>query len=187
MNLLVPLRLSQVIALTGALATLVVNPWSNYDPISLPKMVVMSGGAISAAAFLIFNQVTFFATVDRSTKFAFSVFLIGLMVPMLFSGAPLAQQFWGSFGRNTGLLTYLSLASLMFATLVLRSTTAYSIILRLFIGTAAPMTAYCLVQYFHKDPISWSEKFVFGTLGNVNFLSAFICMTSVAFILLGNQ
>lgn len=187
MNFLVPLRLSQVLAMTGALATLVVNPWSNYDPISLPKMVVISGGAISVAAFIIFNRSYFLGNLNRFTLTAFSVFFAGLFVPLLFGGAPIAQQFWGSFGRNTGFLTYLCLASLMFASVVVQSKTAYSKIMSLFVGTAVPMTAYCLVQFIHKDPISWSEKFVFGTLGNVNFLSAFISMTSVAFICLATN
>ena len=131
LNFLVPLRLSQVLAMTGAMATLVVNPWSNYDPISLPKMVVISGGAISVAAFIMFNRSYFLENLNRFTLTAFSVFIAGLFIPFLLSGAPLAQQFWGSFGRNTGLLTYLCLASLMFASVVVQSRAAYSKIMSL--------------------------------------------------------
>ena len=118
---LISTRLGQIIALTCVLTTLVVNPWSNYDPISLPKMVIMSGGAFSVAAIVLLNKKIFSNRLNRSSTFTFSLFVLGLIIPLLFSGAPIAQQIWGVFGRNTGLLTYLSLLALMLGAIVVQS------------------------------------------------------------------
>jgi O-antigen ligase len=98
---------------------------------------------------------------------------------ILFSGAPLSQQLWGSFGRNTGFLTYLSLAIILFAAYVLSD---FELIKKLgwsIVLTAVPTTLYALFQIQGKDPIKWSELRAFATFGNINFLSAFLGISSV--------
>jgi len=175
-------RLGQFIAYTGILTTLVVNPWTNYDPISLPKMSVLVAGSFSAGALLIANRGILFSRFSKIEKFCLIVFPISLLIPFLFSGADLAQQFWGVFGRNTGLVSYIALALLMMSTASIQRVEVYERLIYFFILSSIPMTAYCLIQYFKLDPIPWSEHFVFGTLGNVNFLSAFLAMTSLATI-----
>lgn len=178
-------RLGQVIAYTAILTTLVVNPWTNYDPISLPKMATLVVGAFAAGAILIANQAKFFGRFTKFEKICLTAFPISLLVPFMFSGANLAQQFWGVFGRNTGLVSYLALALLMISTASLLRVEVYERIVYFFILSSIPMTAYCVIQYLKLDPIPWSEHFVFGTLGNVNFLSAFLAMTSLATVTYG--
>ena len=39
---------------------------------------------------------------------------------------------------------------------------------------------YGAAQFFDLDPVNWSSKFVFGTLGNVNFFAAFLALVTVA-------
>jgi len=173
-------RLGQFIAYTGVLTTLVVNPWTSYDPISLPKMSVLVAGSFSAGALLIANRGILFSRFSKIEKICLTVFLISLLVPFFFSGADLAQQFWGVFGRNTGLVSYIALVLLMMSTASIQRVEVYERLIYFFILSSIPMTAYCLIQYFKLDPIPWSEHFVFGTLGNVNFLSAFLAMTSLA-------
>lgn len=173
-------RLGQVIAYTGVLTTLVVNPWTNYDPISLPKMAVLVTGSFAAGALLIANRVTLFARFSRIQKIILTAFPLSLIIPFLFSGANLGQQFWGVFGRNTGLVSYMALVFLMISTASLQRVEVYERLIYFFILSSIPMTVYCVVQYLKLDPIPWSEHFVFGTLGNVNFLSAFLAMTSLA-------
>jgi O-antigen ligase len=178
-------RVGQIISYTGILTTLVVNPWTNYDPISLPKMAALIAGSFAAGTIFFANRSQFFDRFSRIEKIILSVFPLSLFIPFLFSGADLAQQFWGVFGRNTGLISYLALALLMIATASLQRVEVYERIIYFFILSSIPLTAYCLVQFFNLDPIPWSEHFVFGTLGNVNFLSAFLAMTSLATVSYG--
>ena len=109
-----------------------------------------------------------------------SAFIFWMLVVFLFSGAPLNQQFWGVFGRNTGVLTYLSLVLILIGTAVIRDRESYASIVNAILLVSLPMTFYCLIQVTGNDPIGWSYKATFGTLGNVNFLSAFYGLVTVA-------
>jgi hypothetical protein len=173
-------RLTQLAYWTGILATFLVLPWTNFDPISVPKLMVITIGAFGSLFLILFNRTYFFKRISTMQKFVLILFLIALFVPMAFTDSEFQQQFWGVFGRNTGFLAYFSLLIILFAVASIQKTELYERILWVFTLSSIPMTVYCLIQYFKLDPINWSEKFVFGTLGNVNFLSAYLGMTSIA-------
>ena len=99
---------------------------------------------------------------------------------LLFSGAPFDQQFWGMFGRNTGFLTYFTLLIFLVSCALIQSVDFYRKIVNSLVITAIPMTLYCLIQVAHMDPVGWSLYAPFGTLGNINFSSAFFGLTSIA-------
>ena len=180
-------RIYQILLFSGPLITLAVNPWTSYDPIGLPKMLILASFATSLGFLLISRRNEVRAKLPRATLIVFATFVSWLVVSMFFSGAPLQQQLWGSFGRNTGFLTYISLLTILIATAILSSRDYYAGLTKALVGTALPMTAYCLVQMAGKDPIGWSEFATFGTLGNVNFLSAFFGMTSIACLALASH
>jgi len=172
-------RLSQIVVSVGVFTTLAVNPWTNYDPISLPKMSVMFTGATACIFVVLLNKNELFNKLSNYQRSVFAFFMLSLFVPLLFSGSDVAQQIWGMFGRNTGVIAYLGLVFLMVSVAVLQKRDSYESIIKFFILGSIPVTAYCIVQFFGKDPIPWSEKFVFGTLGNVNFLSAYLSLVSL--------
>lgn len=182
---LVEHRRYQLIFITGPLATLIVNPWSSYDPISLIKMLVVSSFGFGLFFLMCLDFKVIFYKLSKIFWICAALFLCGMLISFIFSGAPWGQQLWGSFGRNTGLLTYFSLLVILLGVALLQNNEYYEKIAKSLIFTAVPMTLYCFLQIANKDPIGWSEFAVFGTLGNVNFLSAFFGMTSVAcFVLL---
>jgi O-antigen ligase len=119
---------------------------------------------------------------DKFLRITLLLFVTFLLTSFLFSGAPMPQQFWGMFGRNTGLLAYLSLAIILYATAIIQDIGFYSRLVGALISTGIPMTLYCLVQISGNDPIGWSSFQTFGTLGNVNFLSAFLGLVCVAML-----
>jgi O-antigen ligase len=177
------IRLSKLLLWVGPAVTLVVNPWTNYDPISLPKMLVLSIFACAVLGLLISSRQLNVSKIPKSIFILLAIFLAGLTLSFAFSGAPLNQQLWGSFGRNTGFLTYLSFAIIMISVSQIQNVHFYLELCKTLMWTSIPMTAYCVIQYFGEDPIPWSEKGVFGTLGNINFLSAFLGMTSIMFFI----
>lgn len=175
-------RLAQLVFFTGILTTYAISPWSNYDPISLPKMFTLSIGAIGIL-FYVLGSYRFFESRFNRTLVIIVLAFIGFMLSTLaFSGHNILAQIWGTFGRNTGLLTYLSLLTLLVAAQLLQDLKIYERLLFMFVLGVIPMTIYCTFQFFGRDPIGWSEKAVFGTLGNINFLSAYFGITSVAAI-----
>ena len=173
-------RIAQSLLIVGPLATLAVSPSTSFDPINLIKLVF-----ITSIAFLVFGLLvsSFKYSVNRiSNVFWISAgfFVIAMVSTFLFSGAPWNQQLWGSFGRNTGLLTYFSLLIILVGSALIQKVDFYHRIVNSLVLTAVPMTLYCLIQVVKLDPIGWSEHYPFGTLGNINFSSGFYGLTSIA-------
>jgi hypothetical protein len=101
---------------------------------------------------------------------------------MFFSGAPFDQQWWGYFGRNTGVLTYVSFAILLVGAISVRNSKLYKRIDFSLIAVSFPVSMYCLVQISGNDPIGWSQLDTFATLGNINFLSGFLGLVCVSIL-----
>ena len=165
---IVRFRLTQIVLWTSIFATCIILPFSNYDPISLPKLAVISVGALSSLFLLILYRNSFKVS-HRPLIIVVSMFIIWMLVVLLFSNAPLTQQIWGMFGRNTGLVAYLSLVLILLASCI-SSSENFDFPRRLVtsvIGVSILETAYCLIQIQKRDPIAWSEMQPFGTLGKV--------------------
>jgi O-antigen ligase len=175
------IRLQQIIFVLGPGVTLFVNPWSNFDPISLPKMVVLTTLAFSQLAVVILLGALKYESLKFLRLFCFG-FLFFMFLTFLFSGSPLSQQFWGVFGRNTGFLTYFSLLIILYSVSCIVDRIFFKRILNSLVFTSILVVAYSIVQYFKLDPILWSEQGMFSTLGNINFLSAFLGLSSVAVV-----
>ena len=167
-------RVSNLIVFAGPATTLAISPWFNFDPINLIKVLILT--CISFAAFgLVLPYLPYvISKVGKKNSLLLLLFFAALISPFFFSGANKAQQFWGVFGRNTGILSYLALLAILFVTASVASRVTYSRITWSLVATVAIMSAYCLIQIAKLDPISWSAFFPFGTLGNVNFLSGFM-------------
>ena len=167
-------RVSNLIVFAGPATTLAISPWFNFDPINLIKVLILT--CISFAAFgLVLPYLPYvISKVGKKNSLLLLLFFATLISPFFFSGANKAQQFWGVFGRNTGILSYLALLAILFVTASVASRVTYSRITWSLVATVAIMSAYCLIQIAKLDPISWSAFFPFGTLGNVNFLSGFM-------------
>ena len=181
---LVNKRIAQALLVVGPLTTLAVSPWTNYDPINLIKLLILVPIAF-LCIFLVFS--VFKQSIKKLSKFlwvASAVFVLSMLSTLFFSGAPLTQQFWGSFGRNTGLLTYFSLLSILISTALIQRPDFYYKLLLSLLLTNIPITIYCLVQVADLDPIRWSEKAPFATLGNINFSSAFLGISSIVGLVL---
>jgi O-antigen ligase len=167
-------RVSNLIVFAGPATTLAISPWFNFDPINLIKVLILT--CISFAAFgLVLPYLPYvISKVGKKNSLLLLLFFAALISPFFFSGANKAQQFWGVFGRNTGILSYLALLAILFVTASVASRVTYSRITWSLVATVGIMSAYCLIQIAKLDPISWSAFFPFGTLGNVNFLSGFM-------------
>lgn len=182
-------RLSFLLIFVGPLTTLIISPWTNFDPINLIKMVVVSAVGWSIFGLLISNVKSLSSSTNKFFLFSCLLFLIFLLSTFFFSGAPVSQQFWGQFGRSTGLLAYVSLIFVSLGASILGEITFHKKLVMGMFFTVVPMTLYCLIQVAGLDPIGWSSYAAFGTLGNINFLSAYFGISSVALmsLILGKE
>jgi O-antigen ligase len=173
-------RLLTLVLFIGPATTLLILPNFSYDPINLIKLLVLSTVGFAAIGIMLGELKNSLFRIPKSVAFALSLMALGFAVSMFMSGAPFSQQVWGSFGRNTGLIAYVSLIGVMFAASSIKTGELERKVTLSLIATNIPMAIYCLVQILNLDPVGWSTFEPFGTLGNVNFLSAFLGICSTA-------
>ena len=172
-------RISQVLLWVAPAVTLTVSPFLNYDPISLPKMTVLATVSFAVLGICIASGMKDLVNNSKIFSILTLTFLLSLLIPIFTSGSNIGQQFWGAFGRNTGFLTYFSLTILTWAAANASSDLFGEKVLKSLIVTAIIVTIYCLIQIGGYDPIKWSLMDTFATLGNINFLSAFLGLSSI--------
>ena len=171
------------------LITLTVSPYKSYDPLNVPKFSLLVIGASILGALLVSSKPIFPIKLPRLLGILLALFVLQLFIVLLTSKAPINQQIFGTFGRNTGLITYLSflivlLAAFKVSTESFALSFSYAIVV-----TSMIFAAYCTLQTFDFDPISWINPYnpITGTLGNPNFASSFLAMSSCALLVLGIQ
>ena len=183
-------KASQWIAILGGLiVALLVTPSTSSEPVDLPKMTALVIFALPMFALTLKNFKYFFIEKKyRSITTFTSAFIFFLFVPMFFADSPWKQQFFGAFGRNTGMLTYLALI-LVFLAGILVSTDDFARKIFITISIAGVIsTFYSILQLTKHDPIKWNNPYnaIIGFLGNPDFESSFLGISSVcavAFIL----
>lgn len=177
-------RVGTLLLVLGPLTTLLVSPWSSFDPINLVKLLAVT--SISFAAFALSLSARDKSREQKIRPILFSAvfFIAWMLIVIVVSGAPLNQQIWGVFGRNTGFLTYVSLILVLVSTSLIQEASFYRKLVEALVLTAVPTTVYALIQVAGRDPISWSVMSPFATLGNVNFSSAFFGLASVCSVVL---
>ena len=172
----------RILLIVAPLATVMITPWMSYDPINIPKMGVIVVCAFILLAlglqnFRVWIQPRYRLIVAASTFFGFDLLLV-----LLIKASPLEEHFFGTYGRNTGFLAYLSLL-ILFAT----SATALDLntverLLWILVGTGGISAIYGFLQSLRLDPFHWVNPYspVFGFLGNPDFLSTFLGMCGIA-------
>jgi O-antigen ligase len=165
-------KVVKILTLTAFLMTLVVTPSLSHDPINWIKMLILSTGVLSAFMLFILNGG--FAALDLSTKIFFALFIGVSVASILFSSSDFQSSFWGIWGRATGFLTYLCLGLVVLLGHVFNDDKGISRVIRVFFSVSILEICYMLVQYFDRDFFAWTRNETFGTLGNINFSSAFV-------------
>jgi O-antigen ligase len=171
--------MTMVIILTGVFTTLAITPGIAYDPINLPKMLVL----VTGSSMMIPGIMRAFSDLYRFGKYTlvFSIsFLCTIVISMFLSDVPFAQQLWGVWGRSTGALSYFSFVILLLATAIVRMKSDMSLMRETFERLSYFITFYTLLQAGNLDPINWSQKMMVATLGNINFMSSFLGLATIS-------
>jgi hypothetical protein len=175
---------SKVLLLGVGIVILAANP-TTYDPFNVSRFLLLS---MLASVLLISSfrkdikefYIEFKLIIILCTIFSLQLFLV-----LLFSQANIDQQVFGVFGRNLGLVSYLSLVVVFLS--ALRSTTQIFLnnLFRVIIVAGATCLGYSLLQSLYLDPIPWTNPYspIIGFFGNPNFNSAFMGMTAGSLLL----
>ncbi len=183
--------LSNIFAATLIVTTIAVTPWMTIDPINLIKLLTMSTGALGIGTLILFNYRDYLYRNARVGLVLASLFVAQLVVVFFLSSFDKALQFFGTMGRNTGLLFYLALIFVLLGGIIISGTTEYRKSISLITGVGVVSTCYGLIQYLDLDPINWANKYspIIGFLGNPNFQSSLIGLSAIGalVILLDNS
>ena len=185
------LAIGRLLGWTALLATITVMPWAAYDPINVPKLAVISVGGFMALGALLANRAEFMKKQYRLVLIFGLAFIADLTLVLFVSGTNFYQEFFGTFGRATGYVAYVALASLLMVAAVTASAFALERFMWSLLSAGLISIVYGIIQALKLDPINWVNQYtpVIGFLGNPNFQSSFVGFSGVmAFaMLLGKE
>jgi O-antigen ligase len=146
------------------------------DPVNATKLAATGGLGFGLLALtLFFNFRAVFA--DNKLFLILAVgFIIASLNAVANSASPTTQNIYGSFGRNTGFITYLVLLFISIGALTLREASSFKrVILGLQIAGVINVL-YCAWVLVFGDFLSWSNPYgnILGLFGNPNFISSFL-------------
>lgn len=175
------LAIGRILGWTALLATVIVMPWAAYDPINVPKLAAISVGGFMALGALLANRAELFKKQYRLVLIFGTAFVAQLTVVLLVSGTNFYQEFFGTFGRATGYVAYVALASLLMVAAVSASTFALRRFMWSLLVAGLISILYGIIQALKLDPIKWVNQYtpVIGFLGNPNFQSSFVGFSGV--------
>jgi len=173
--------IGRVIGWTAIVATVLVTPWATFDPINVPKLAVIALGGLITLGALLFNAKALFARKHRTVQVLISLFVLDLTIVLFFAGTNPYQEFFGTYGRSTGFVAYIALASLMLGAIVVATSNFISTFARYLLIVGGLSIGYGLLQVVGADPIKWASLYspVIGFLGNPNFQSSFVGFSGI--------
>ena len=167
--------IGKILAIGSAAITVFVLTGSVSDPVNSTKFLLLGGVAIAAIA--VFCTGGLSVVRDRKLIFGISsVFVLASVNAIAGSSSPLGQNFYGTYGRNTGFLTYLFLLFIFIAATSLYKKSSFILIISGLIFAGVVNVIYCLYVLIFGDFIGWNNPYgnILGTFGNPNFIGAFL-------------
>ena len=167
--------ISRILAIGSAAITVFVLTESVSDPVNSTKFLLL--GCVAFAAFAIFCSGGWSVFRERKLIFGISfVFVLASVSAIASSSSPLGQNLYGTFGRNTGFLTYLFLIFIFIAATSLNQKNSFVFIIGGLIFAGVINVIYCLYVLIFGDFIGWNNPYgnILGTFGNPNFIGAFL-------------
>ena len=164
------------------ITTLGVTPFYSYDPINIFRATAVLVFGLIAIGILLINLKILLSKENQTVLILSISFLFWVVLASINSNMRISEILFGVTGRNTGLLTYLSLLFLMLFTVIMKNNTSISnlVLTLLFCGLISAL--YGLIQSFGLDPFEWINPYspVFGFFGNPNFQASFMGISATA-------
>ena len=176
--------LAKILSYGAAITAVLVISSTVTDPVNTPKLVSL--GIVGTAAFGIVLA-TWRKGQSRSVQIATLLaffFLIAATSATVFSESPLSQNFYGTYGRNNGLITYIFLAVVFVSATALTHQSSFDTLTKGLILAGVVNIIYCAWVILFGDFIGWSNPYgnILGTFGNPNFIGAFLGIFVSAFV-----
>ena len=169
------------------LVTLSVSSWNMLDPFNLPKLTLLVPFSLSIGGLvlviLIKKEIRETIHVNFKLLLLPTFFIFNLLLVTAIDSRDFTSKLYGIWGRNTGLLAYLTLTILLIASIIFSSLETVKVVLKCFFLTCSILAIYGMFQSFGIDFFNYESQTtseVFSTLGNPNFHSSFMGFGALA-------
>ena len=168
-------RLALIASGGSAGVTLLVTDRVSTEPVNVGKMVLLAIVAFASFS-LILPRLQSHVKENKLLSISGSIFLIFGLISIFLSSNSWVKGFYGTFGRNTGFLTYLSLFLLLFAFAICRREQSFTRLIWALYLAGIVNILVSIVDLMGGRVFTWDNPFgnVIGTFGNTNFISSFL-------------
>jgi hypothetical protein len=176
--------IARVLGFGSAFIAVVVVTGTVTDPVNVTKLFALGGVAAGAFAVVLAFGLGQLWQNSKVLLIAVAVFLLAGLNAIVNSSAPLVQNIYGAYGRNTAFVTYVLLIFTLLSAVVLRSTKSFSLLIWGLLGAGLVNVIYCLWVIIFGDFIPWNNPYgnILGTFGNPNFIGAFLGLFAASLI-----
>lgn len=148
------------------------------DPVNVTKLTV--AGAVGFGVFaiaLVYGSRALWQT-SKYLVIASLALVFTMVNAVANSTTAFTQNIYGSFGRQTGFITYIILAFIALSALLLREKRSFEYLVWSLLISGTVNIIYCGYAIAFGDPIGWSNPYgnILGLFGNPNFIGAFLGM-----------
>lgn len=183
------LLIARITAFASLLITVLVVTVGLNEPVNSTKMFALSGfGFVLLGLYLVpFIKDTFKDTRVLPVQFTgllAALFVTQLLISNVLSSQPFEHGLFGTYGRNTGSLTYISLCSFMLACVIISKNQLTQKITDSLYYAGLLNLGYFALTLVGIEIFNWNNpsKSVLGTFGNSNFAGAFMGIFFVNFL-----
>lgn len=159
-------------------ATLFLMTDTVTDPVNVTKLFAAGcvGGGVFAIA-LVYGMKELWISA-KGLVIASALFLIAGLNSIINSTAPLTQNIYGVFGRQTGYIAYIVLIMSALGAALLRTKKSFDLLVWALLISGAVNIIYCAWALAFGDFIGWNNPYgnILGLFGNPNFIGAFLGM-----------
>jgi hypothetical protein len=175
-NQLAERTIARVLGIGSGFVAILVITGTVTDPVNVTKLFALGGVAVAAVAVLLaFGLQELWASSKVLVVFV-GLFLIASLNTIINSAAPLTQNLYGAYGRNTAFIAYLLLVSVTLSVAVLRRENSFKYLIWGLFGAGIINVVYCTWVIAFGEFIPWNNPYgnILGTFGNPNFIGAFL-------------
>jgi hypothetical protein len=183
-NPLAEKTVARILGIGSAFIAVVVVTGAVTDPVNVTKLFALGGVAAGAFAVVLGFGAKELWHSSKALVISVGLFLLASLNSILNSSAPLTQNIYGVYGRNTGFLTYLLLIFVILSAVVLRTNRSFITLIYGLFAAGIVNVVYCGWVILFGDFIPWNNPYgnILGTFGNPNFIGAFLGLFTASLV-----
>ena len=175
--------LGTIILLSVAAVSLVMAPYTSIDPINLPKLCTLAFFAVIAVSLVAPRIKRVFDSEFRALVILLTLFVLQVFLVLIFSGSNFEGEFYGTYGRNSGALAYISLVFMLLGSAVVSDKEFLKKFTHMTLIVGSLLIVYGNIQFLGLEPFPFNNAYTvnapIGTFGNPDFQSAFMGLIAV--------